>query len=53
MAVVDNGTSATLFVSNAGFGVGSPNGNPPVFKQATMLRLGATEADPRGVRGRP
>ncbi|MFL9875547.1 hypothetical protein [Paraburkholderia megapolitana] len=39
MAVVDNGTSATLFVSNAGFGVGAATGNPPVFKQATVLRL--------------
>jgi hypothetical protein len=39
MAVVDNGTSATLFVSNAGFGVGGADGNPPVFKQATVLRL--------------
>jgi hypothetical protein len=34
MAVVDNGDHATLFVSNAGFGVGGANGNPPVFKQA-------------------
>ena len=39
MAVVDNGTSATLFLSNAGFGVGSAAGDPPVFKQATVLRL--------------
>ncbi len=39
MAVVDNGDHATLFVSNAGFGVGSAKGNPPVFKQATILRL--------------
>lgn len=39
MAVVDNGTSATLFVSNAGFGVGSADGQPPVFKQATVLRI--------------
>jgi hypothetical protein len=39
MAVVDNGASATLFVSNAGFGVGSAAGDPPVFKQATVLRL--------------
>ncbi|CAD6555824.1 NHL repeat-containing protein [Paraburkholderia metrosideri] len=39
MAVVDNGTSATLFVSNAGFGVGGAEGTPPVFKQATVLRL--------------
>nr|WP_260175441.1 MULTISPECIES: hypothetical protein [Paraburkholderia] len=39
MAVVDNGDHATLFVSNAGFGVGSADGNPPVFKQATVLRM--------------
>ncbi len=39
MAVVDNGDHATLFVSNAGFGVGGANGNPPVFKQATVLRM--------------
>ncbi|TKC92550.1 hypothetical protein FAZ69_02440 [Trinickia terrae] len=44
MAVVDNGDTATLFVSNAGFGVGSPkaagpDGDPPVFKQSTVLRL--------------
>ncbi|MEW6339952.1 MAG: hypothetical protein AB1704_04570 [Pseudomonadota bacterium] len=44
MAVVDNGNSATLFVSNAGFGVGPAtavgvDGEPPVYKQATVLRL--------------
>ncbi|HEV3427088.1 MAG TPA: hypothetical protein VG320_04325 [Paraburkholderia sp.] len=39
MAVVDNGDHATLFVSNAGFGVGGADGNPPVFKQATVLRM--------------
>ncbi|MBN3765996.1 hypothetical protein G3O01_34650 [Burkholderia sp. Ac-20365] len=39
MAVVDNGTSATLFISMAGFGVGGADGNPPVFKQATVLQL--------------
>jgi hypothetical protein len=39
MAVVDNGDHATLFISMAGFGVGSADGNPPVFKQATVLRL--------------
>ncbi|MGF6649808.1 DNA-binding beta-propeller fold protein YncE [Paraburkholderia youngii] len=39
MAVVDHGASATLFVSNAGFGVGGAQGNPPVFKQATVLRI--------------
>ncbi|CAH2770331.1 MAG: FIG00456119: hypothetical protein [uncultured Caballeronia sp.] len=39
MAVVDNGDHATLFVSNAGFGVGGADSNPPVFKQSTILRL--------------
>ncbi|WP_019939282.1 YncE family protein [Bordetella sp. FB-8] len=39
MAVVDNGTRATLFLSNAGFGVGSAQGRPPVVKQATVLRM--------------
>jgi len=39
MAVIDNGDHATLFVSNAGFGVGGADGDPPVFKQATVLRL--------------
>jgi hypothetical protein len=39
MAVLDNGSTASLFVSNAGFGVGSAKGEPPVFKQATVLRL--------------
>jgi len=39
MAVLDNGDHATLFVSNAGFGVGGADGDPPVFKQATVLRL--------------
>ncbi len=39
MAVVDRGDSATLFVSNAGFGVGGADGNPPVYKQATVLRV--------------
>lgn len=39
MAVVDQGNRATLFVSNAGFGVGGAEGNPPVFKQATVLRM--------------
>jgi hypothetical protein len=39
MATVDNGGTATLFVSNAGFGIGSPDGQPPVVKQATVLRV--------------
>ncbi len=40
MAVVDNGDSATLFVSNAGFDIGSPEGEPPVVNEATVLRIG-------------
>jgi hypothetical protein len=39
MASEDDGDTATLFVSNAGFGVGSPDGQPPVVRQATVLRL--------------
>jgi hypothetical protein len=39
MAVVDNGKTATLYVSNAGFDVGAPTGSPPVVKEATVLRL--------------
>jgi hypothetical protein len=39
MAVIDNGDSATLFVSNAGFGVGSPDGDPRVVNEATVLRI--------------
>jgi hypothetical protein len=39
MATVDHGTTATLFVSNAGFNVGSPDGTPPVVHDATVLRI--------------
>lgn len=39
MATVDRGNTATIFVSNAGFGVGSPDGKPPVVEQATVLRI--------------
>jgi hypothetical protein len=39
MAVIDNGATATLFVSNTGFGVGAPTGEPPVVAQATVLRI--------------
>ena len=39
MAVIDNGNSATLFISNAGFDVGPPDGEPPVLNKATVLRL--------------
>jgi hypothetical protein len=45
MAVVDNGTTATLFISMAGFGLPSPDvidkatGFPVVLHKATVLRL--------------
>jgi hypothetical protein len=39
MATEDHGSTATLFLSNAGFGIGSPDGQPPVVRQATVLRL--------------
>jgi len=42
MAVIDNGLSATLFLSNTGFDVGAPDGNPPVLNKATVLRLELT-----------
>jgi len=51
MAVVDKGDTATLFVSNSGFGVGSPNdksgpdGEPPVIKESTILRIELAIAD--------
>ena len=43
MAVIDNGTTASLFVSNVGFGIGAP-GQQPV-KRATVLRLDLTIPD--------
>jgi hypothetical protein len=45
MAVVDNGSSATLFISMAGFGLPSPDvidkatGFPVILHKATVLRL--------------
>jgi hypothetical protein len=45
MAVIDNGTSATLFISMAGFGVPGPDdvdpatGYPVIIHKATVLRL--------------
>ena len=39
MAVVDNGNTATLFVSMTGFDVGPPTGKPPVVPKATVLRI--------------
>jgi hypothetical protein len=37
MAVLDRGDSATLFISNVGFGIGAPG--QPVQNSATVLRL--------------
>lgn len=39
MAVIDKGGTATLFVSNTGFGVGAPTDPSPVVAQATVLRI--------------
>ncbi len=42
MAVLDNGSTATLFISNTGFGVGAPAvdaSKNTIVKQATVLRL--------------
>jgi hypothetical protein len=39
MATIDEGQTATVFVSNAGFGVGSPEGDPPVVNEETVLRI--------------
>ncbi|WP_419730926.1 hypothetical protein [Lichenicola sp.] len=41
MAVIDRGSSATLFISNTGFDVGpAPAGDAPVTSKATVLRVG-------------
>jgi hypothetical protein len=45
MAVVDNGSTATLFVSNSGFEVGAPDPNWTVINKATILRIELTIAD--------
>jgi hypothetical protein len=45
MAVIDNGSTATLFVSNTGFDVGPPEDEPPVVNKATVLRLEFSIAD--------
>jgi hypothetical protein len=45
MATIDRGATATLFVSNAGFGVGGADGTPPVVKQSTILRIELAIAD--------
>ncbi len=44
MAVIDNGGTATLFLSNVGFDIGT-SGDPTVHNKATILRLGLTIPD--------
>ena len=39
MATVDNGRTATLFVSNAGFDLGEPTSDASMVKLSTVLRL--------------
>jgi hypothetical protein len=39
MAVIDNGATATLFVSNTGFDVGPPEEGSPIVEKATVLRI--------------
>ncbi|MBE7158887.1 MAG: hypothetical protein INR62_10735 [Rhodospirillales bacterium] len=39
MAVIDNGSTATLFVSMTGFDVGPSDGDAPIVKKATVLRI--------------
>ncbi len=39
VAVVDNGSTVTLFVSNTGFGVSAPTDSSPVVNKATIVRL--------------
>jgi len=45
MATIDEGQTATLFVSNAGFGVGSPDGDPRVVNEETVVRIKLSIAD--------
>ncbi len=44
MAVIDKGDSATLFVSNTGYGVGAPpkTGAAPIVSKATVVRIPVT-----------
>jgi hypothetical protein len=45
MATIDEGQTATLFVSNAGFDVGSPDGDPRVVNEETVVRIKLAIAD--------
>ncbi len=39
MATIDRGTTATIFVSMAGFDIGAPEEDSPVVEKSTVLRL--------------
>ncbi|MDR3605759.1 MAG: hypothetical protein P4M08_00085 [Oligoflexia bacterium] len=39
MAVIDHGGTASIFISNSGFGLGAPTENSPVVAKATVLRI--------------
>jgi len=54
MALIDHGATATLFLSNAGFGIGPPEGEPPVVNRASVLRveLAVPEGKPPVIAGR-
>ncbi len=39
MALVENGSKVSIFLSNSGFGVGAPDPNWTVVNQATVLRV--------------
>ncbi|MBX5471025.1 MAG: hypothetical protein IRZ23_01005 [Acetobacteraceae bacterium] len=39
MALIDNGATATVFVSNTGFDVGAPVDDAPVVRKANVLRI--------------
>ena len=39
IATIDKGDSATIFVSNAAFGLGAPGPDSPVLQQATVVRF--------------
>ena len=53
MAVIDNGDSATLFVSMTGFGVGAPDPKWTIVNKATVLRieLSIPQGKPPAVKG--
>ncbi len=45
MATIDDGATATLFVSNAGFDIGPPDGDPRIVNEQTVLRIKLSIAD--------